>query len=128
MWGPQVASRVPVIEVVVTEELDAAAVPRLDARLAEALELRPAQLIVDLAGCPRIDAAAIGLLVDVHRRARRAGGLLTLRAPSARLLRNLQLARVDGVLHITAAADPQAQHADGPGSSTAAGVDTETPQ
>lgn len=106
MWGPQVANRVPVIEVIVTEALDAEAVPRLDARLAEALELRPAKLVVDLAGCARIDAAAIGLLVEVHRRTRRSGGLLTLRAPSARLLRNLQLARADRVLHISAAADP----------------------
>ena len=79
MSEPQVANRVPVIEVIVAEELDAGAVPRLDARLAEALELRPAELVVDLRGCSRMDAAAIGLLVDVHRRARRAGGLLTLR-------------------------------------------------
>ena len=106
MWGPQVANRVPVIEVIVTEELDAGAVPRLDARLAEALELRPARLVVDLAGCPRMDAAAIGLLLDVHRRVRRAGGLLTLRAPSARLLRNLELARADRVLHVSARSRP----------------------
>ena len=104
---PQVANRVPVIEVIVTEELDAGAVPRLDARLAEALELRPARLIVDLQGCSRIDAAAIGLLVEVHRRARLAGGLLTLRAPSPRLLRNLELARADRVLHISARTEPE---------------------
>lgn len=107
MSEPQVANRVPVIEVIVTEELDAGAVPRLDARLAEALELRPARLIVDLQGCSRIDAAAIGLLVDVHRRARRAGGLLTLRAPSPRLLRNLELARADRVLQISARTDSE---------------------
>lgn len=128
VWGPQVANRVPVIEVVVTEELDAEAVPRLDARLSEALQLRPAQLIVDLAGCPRIDAAAIDLLVQVHRRARRAGGLLTLRAPSARLRRNLELARVDRVLHVTASTDSEAQRHDGSGdpAGTAAGSDVET--
>ena len=114
MWGPQVTNRVPVIEVIVSEELDAGAIPRLDARLAEALELRPAQLVVDLQACPRMDAAAIGLLVDVHRRARRAGGLLTLRGPSARLRRNLELARVDRVLHVTARTDHEVERPDGP--------------
>ncbi len=123
MSGPRVGTRVPVIEVIVTEELDSQAVPRLDARLAEALELRPAHLVVDLAGCPRMDAAAIGLLVDVHRRARRAGGLLTLRAPSPRLLRNLELARVDRVLHV-AVSGPDVQRPDGPG--TGAGTEAET--
>ena len=96
----QGVDRVPVIEVIVTEELDFRAVPRLDARLAEALELHPQRLVVDLAACPRMDAAAIGLLVEVHRRARRAGGTLTLRSPSPRLLRNLELARADGVLQV----------------------------
>jgi anti-anti-sigma factor len=99
----QGTDRVPVIEVIVTEELDDQSLPRLDARLAEALELRPAQLVVDLAACPRMDAAAIGLLVEVHRRIRRAGGQLTLRSPSPRLRRNLELARADRVLHVTTA-------------------------
>lgn len=113
----QQIDRVPVIEVIITEELDFQSLPRLDARLAEALELHPARLVVDLAACPRMDAAAIGLLVDVHRRARRAGGQLTLRSPSPRLRRNLELARADRVLHVTAAEQP-----DGPAPGPAAGA------
>jgi anti-anti-sigma factor len=97
---------VPVVEVIVTEELDSRSVPRLTAILGEALELHPARLVVDLAECPRIDAAAVGLLVDTHRRVRLGGGLLTLRSPSARLRRILQLARADRVLHVTAPAAP----------------------
>jgi anti-anti-sigma factor len=76
-------------------------VPRLHALLDEALALNPRELVVDLESCPLVDAAAIGLLLDVHRRARRAGGVLTLRAPSPRLRRNLELARVDAVLRVT---------------------------
>lgn len=101
-----VDGKVPVVEVIVTEELDSRSVPRLTAILGEALELHPAQLVVDLAECPRIDAAAVGLLVDTHRRVRRGGGLLTLRSPSARLRRILELARADRVLHVTATAAP----------------------
>jgi anti-anti-sigma factor len=93
--------RVPVVEVVITEELDLWAMPRLSALLDDALGLQPQQLVVDLARCPFMDAAAIGLLLDAHRRARRGGGRLTLRSPSARLRRNLRLARADRVLHVT---------------------------
>jgi anti-anti-sigma factor len=95
------SGRVPVVEVVITEELDVWAMPRLSALLDDALELRPQQLVVDLARCPFMDAAAIGLLLETHRRARRCGARLTLRSPSARLRRNLRLARADRVLHVT---------------------------
>ena len=63
----QQIDRVPVIEVIITEELDFQSLPRLDARLAEALELHPARLVVDLAACPRMDAAAIGLPLDPNQ-------------------------------------------------------------
>jgi anti-sigma B factor antagonist len=99
-------NHVPVIEVIINEELDSWAVPRLSTTLVEALELHPAQLVVDLSECPRIDAAVIGLLLDIHRQARRAGSQLTLRSPSPRSRRNLQLAHADRVLHVTPAAAP----------------------
>jgi len=99
------AGRIPVVELVITEELDLWAMPRLSALLDDALELRPVQLVVDLASCPFMDAAAIGLLLEAHRRARRCGGLLTLRSPSPRLRRNLRLARADRVLHVTPETD-----------------------
>jgi anti-anti-sigma factor len=98
------SGRIPVVEVVVVEGLDSAAVPRLAQLLDEALAMSPDRLILDLSGCPTIDAAAIGLLLKVHRRACQAGGQLTLRSPSARLRRNLQLSRADRVLDITPAA------------------------
>ena len=66
-------------------------------------------LIIDLAQCPTIDAAGIVLLLEAHRRAMRYGGTLTLRSPSARLQRNLQLAKLDRVLHVLAPCPPEKQ-------------------
>lgn len=104
MTAPQqVASRIPVVEVVITQELDLSALSRLNGLLEDALALRPVVLVVDVAQCPFLDAAAISVLLEAHRRAHRAGGLLTLRSPSPRLRRNLRLARVDRVLHVTPA-------------------------
>lgn len=94
--------RIPIVEVVVSEALNTASVPQLTATLAEVLRLHPVQLVVDLADCPAIDAAAIAVLLEAHRRVRRDGGYLTLRGPSERLRRNLRLARTDHVLHVVA--------------------------
>ncbi len=84
----------------VTEALDGAAVDRWRLRLAEAAALRPARLVVDLRRSPRIDAAAIAVLLQVHREMMRADGRLTLRAPVDRVRRMLGLARVDHVLEV----------------------------
>jgi anti-anti-sigma factor len=88
------------VEIVIAEELDAAAVPRVSALLHEAADLRPRHLVVDLAACPFLDATAIGMLLDVHRRVWTDGGRLTLRAPGERVIRTLRLARVDHVLDV----------------------------
>lgn len=98
-----VQNRVPVVEILVREELDARSVPRLTATLRQALDLSPVRLIVDLTGCSRLDAEAIAALLEAHRRLRTSGGRLTLRGPSARLRRNLELTRVDSVLDIVPA-------------------------
>jgi anti-anti-sigma factor len=97
---------VPMIEVVVTEDFDRRSVPRVSALLEDALALRPRELVVDLTMCPFLDAAAIGLLLDVHRRAHRASCTLTLRSPSDRLQRNLKLARADRVLRVDHPSQP----------------------
>jgi anti-anti-sigma factor len=86
--------------VVVTEALDGAAVDRWRGRLADAAALRPARLVVDLRRSPRINAAAIVVLLQLHRDMLRADGRLTLRAPVARVRRMLGLARVDHVLEV----------------------------
>jgi anti-anti-sigma factor len=101
---PQAAvatARTPLIEVVITEPLDAGAAGRLRRLLAEALDLGPERVIVDLSDCPFVDAAAVNVLLDAHREAWRTGGRLTLRGPSPRLRRLFELAHVNDVFDIT---------------------------
>lgn len=88
----------PLVEVLVQGALNAAAVPRIRLMLDDAVSLKPAHLVADLADCPVLDAAGIDLLVATHRSIWGAGGRLTLRGMSPRLSRLLALARVDHVL------------------------------
>jgi anti-anti-sigma factor len=95
----------PTVEVIVKGALDAAALRGFRVVLDRALEQRPQHLVIDLTDCPFLDAAAIESLVDAHRRAWRLGGLLSLRNPSPRIRRILEIARVDHVLRLAAAPD-----------------------
>jgi anti-anti-sigma factor len=103
---------VPLVEVSITE-FDLSCLPETGAVLDQLLALRPAQVVIDLAGCRHIDAAAIGLLLDVHRRMVRAGGVLAVRNPNPRITRILQTARLDQILpvHTDAGAAPAAPDA-----------------
>ncbi|MEV4511144.1 STAS domain-containing protein [Dactylosporangium sp. NPDC049525] len=94
----------PRIEILVTGPLDTVAAPHIRALLDDAVALRPVDLVVDMTACAFVDAAGIGVLLDIHRQVWRDGGRLTLRGLSPRVTRTLQLARVDRVLHV--AADP----------------------
>ena len=80
-----------VVVVDVVGELDHGSVARVRETLHDALSVRPEQLVVDLSRCPFVDASALAMLLDVHRRAWRSGGVLTLRACSPRVLRLLSL-------------------------------------
>ena len=75
----------------VVGDLDHAAVPRMRERLHASLAGKPARLVVDLTQCGFVDASALAMLLDVHRRACRYGGVLTLRGCSPRVLRLLSL-------------------------------------
>lgn len=90
---PSRPGRVPLVEVVITEAIDARAVPHLHTLLEDARTLRPEHLVVDLSGCPSIDASGIATLLELRRRSVRDGGRLSLRAPSSGVYRNLRLAR-----------------------------------
>jgi anti-anti-sigma factor len=97
---------VPLVEVDITGRLDVTCLPAVRAVLHPAVRLRPDLLVIDLAGCSGIDAAAIALLLDVHRDLLRAGSSLTLRAPTPQLRRILAIARVAHVLHIVPGVAP----------------------
>jgi anti-anti-sigma factor len=95
------------VVVLVVEHLDVQTMRRWGAVLADALDVQPERLVVDLAGCPRVDAAAITALLSAHRAMVSSGGNLLLRSPGPAVLRMLMLARVDNVLQVeTASAFP----------------------
>jgi anti-anti-sigma factor len=91
------------VEIVLNGELDLHTLSHLHARLERVLSLRPKHVVIELAGCPFIDATAISFLMDAHRQLWLAGGLLSLRSPSDRIRRILRAARVDTVLDVTPA-------------------------
>jgi anti-anti-sigma factor len=90
-----------VVEVIVKGDLDISTVGPVSETLHDALSLRPRRLVVDLSACPFVDACALTVLLDVHRRARRSGGTLTLRGCSPRVLRVLSLTGLRGVFDLS---------------------------
>ncbi|MGI5151651.1 STAS domain-containing protein [Plantactinospora sp. CA-294935] len=98
---------VSTIELAVAGWLDHSAVPTVNATFDAALDRKPERIVLDMAHCEYVDAAGIALLLEVHRQMRRTGGMLELRKPSPRLCRLLEIARVDHVLRVDAAAEAQ---------------------
>lgn len=88
------------VEITVAYGLDSVTVPQLRELIEDALILRPRHIVVCLDRCPFLDAAAIALLLRVHRGVWLSGGRLTLRSPSPRVLRILELAGVHRVFEI----------------------------
>lgn len=80
-----------VVTVEVVGDLDLSSVARVRETLHDALSVKPGRLVVDLDRCSFVDASALAMLVDVHRRAWRTGGVLTLKGCSPRVLRLLSL-------------------------------------
>ncbi len=79
------------VTLVVTGALDVTTLPRVREQLEQAAAGRPARLVVDLSACTFVDARALAVLLDVHRRLSRTGGVLTLRGACPRVLRLLSL-------------------------------------
>jgi anti-anti-sigma factor len=100
------ACTVPLIEVRITGPLDMTATQAIRTTLDTVVALNPHQLVLDLADCPVIDAAAIGLLLDIHRHLWRCGATLTLRSPTPRRRHIQHNARGDNVLRIEPDAEP----------------------
>ncbi|WP_232521251.1 STAS domain-containing protein [Micromonospora phaseoli] len=111
------------MEVSITE-LDLACLPETGAVFDQLLALHPEQIVIDLADCRHIDAAAIGLLLDVHRRMIRAGGVLSVRNPNPRIIRILQTARLDHILPVRTDASPAPAVPTAPPTVVAAGAGT----
>lgn len=89
--APAVVPEVPEVVVRISGALDLSTVARVRESLEEALGSRPPRLVVDLTECPFVDASALAMLIEAHRRMSRSGGVLTLRGSSPRVLRLLSL-------------------------------------
>jgi anti-anti-sigma factor len=86
---------VPRVELDITSELDLSRLSEVGVVLDRILSLQPGEVVIDLSECRHLDAAAIGLLLDVQRRLARRGAVLTLRDPHPRIRRILDTARGD---------------------------------
>ncbi|HET6530081.1 MAG TPA: STAS domain-containing protein [Actinoplanes sp.] len=91
---------IPETIVVVTEPLEGEALPRWEPLIRDAAALHPGRLVIDLRESPRIDPAAVVLLLQVHREVICAGGDLRLRAPAPAVREMLSVSRADQVLEI----------------------------
>jgi anti-anti-sigma factor len=108
---------IPEVVVAVSGALDGPTLDRWKRLIDDALALHPARLVVDLGGCPRIDAAAIVVLLQVHRKLICADAQLVLRDPVPRVERMLKLSHVDRVFDIEPANERRLSfaHEVGPG-------------
>ena len=79
-------------------ELDLATAPGLGRALASALDERPSQLVLDLAGLTFLDSSGARVLVTTARRARDEGCAFVLRSPSASIMKMLRLVGLDRLL------------------------------
>lgn len=57
-------------------------------------------IILNLAGCPRVDSVGLGELATALVKVRRTGGHLTLLSPTERVQALLRMTRLDGVFTI----------------------------
>jgi anti-sigma B factor antagonist len=87
--------------VAVGGELDIHSAPGLEGDLAPVADAGR-HLILDLAGLRFCDCAGLSLFLRMQQRARAADGSLHLVAPTPRVLRVIAVARLGGVLTITA--------------------------
>jgi anti-anti-sigma factor len=81
-------------------ELDLAAAPELEARLAEAESAAPRLIVVDMAGVGFIDSTGLRVLLGAAARARDRGGRFQVSAPTEQVSKLLELTRSATVLEI----------------------------
>jgi anti-anti-sigma factor len=80
-------------------EVDLVSSDQLRRVLHDAIETTPS-VTVDLSGLTFIDSSGLSALVSAHKRAREAGGVLTLRHPTPMLRRLLDITRLETLLVI----------------------------
>jgi anti-sigma B factor antagonist len=87
-------------ELSLSGEVDLATSPELRRALFDALDAGVHVFTLDMAAVELIDATGIGVLVSAANRARREGGRITLRSPSAAVRRVLDAVDLEGVIEV----------------------------
>jgi anti-sigma B factor antagonist len=85
--------------VAVTGEVDAYTAPEMRAQLLDAMRLNPV-VIVDLSAVTFMDSQGLAALLRARQEAESSGGRLRLEGVPSRILRLLQLTRLDSVFTI----------------------------
>jgi anti-sigma B factor antagonist len=84
--------------VCVAGDVDMATAPVFRDVLTRATQRGDQGVLVDLSGCGFMDSSGLSVLVEANKALREQGGRLTLRAPNERIVRLLELTRLDGEL------------------------------
>jgi anti-sigma B factor antagonist len=85
----------------VTGEIDLYTAPRLHSELTSALAAStPVQLVVDMAGVEFCDSTGMNVLLAAQRRAREAGGDLSLASPRPAIRKVLQVTGLESVFTV----------------------------
>ena len=78
----------------VGEDVVAASVPEIRARMREALDAGVSELVVDLANVQMVDSTGIGLLISAHNSLNRIGGRISVIHASPDILELFQTMRM----------------------------------
>ena len=79
------------VHLVVTGEVDASSAPVLHRELDAALDLGPAEVVVDLCAVTFLDSAGLAVLAGAHRRAGKQGLLMRVLASGRPVVRPMQI-------------------------------------
>jgi anti-sigma B factor antagonist len=93
--GLEVTERGSIAVLSLRGEVDVSTAPRLRQRLVELATEGRAWVVVDLSGVEFLDSTGLGVLVSGLRRFRSLGGDLTLAGPQPRIVRVLDITRLD---------------------------------
>jgi anti-sigma B factor antagonist len=89
-------------------ELDLATAPQLRERLVALAERDDTDIVLDLTDLNFVDSTGLSVLVMALNRSRAAGRSITLRNPSASVMRILEITGLDSVFRVESASVPTA--------------------
>jgi anti-sigma B factor antagonist len=86
--------------IALTGEIDLHEAPAVAAKIAETVEKRPPQVVIDLSGVEYMDSSGLGVLIEALRKIQGYGGQLALRHPQPAVLKVLEITKLTHVFKI----------------------------